>query len=49
VLKSKETGVPVVPGDRIIALSSGGGGYGDPKERDQKSTAWDRKNGYSAK
>jgi N-methylhydantoinase A/oxoprolinase/acetone carboxylase beta subunit/N-methylhydantoinase B/oxoprolinase/acetone carboxylase alpha subunit len=49
VLKSKETGVPVFPGDRIIALSSGGGGYGDPKERDQKSKAWDQKNGYLAK
>ena len=45
-LRSKETGVSVFPGDRIIALSSGGGGYGDPQLRDEKSRAWDEKNGY---
>ena len=45
-LKSKETGVTVLPGDRIIALSSGGGGYGDPKKRDENSRRWDEKNGY---
>ena len=45
-LKSKETGVIVLPGDRIIALSSGGGGYGDPKKRDENSRRWDEKNGY---
>jgi N-methylhydantoinase B len=46
VLGSKETGIPVSPGDHIIALSSGGGGYGDPKKRDEKSLIWDDKNGY---
>jgi len=46
VLKSKETEVTVLPGDRIIALSSGGGGYGDPKKRDKNSLEWDKKNGY---
>ena len=45
-LRSKETGVSVFPGDRIIARSSGGGGYGDPQNRDEKSRAWDEKNGY---
>jgi len=46
VLKSKETEVTVLPGDRIIALSSGGGGYGNPKKRDINSLKWDKKNGY---
>jgi N-methylhydantoinase B len=46
VLGSKETGIPVSPGDHIIALSSGGGGYGDPKKRDENSLIWDDKNGY---
>ncbi|MDP6513659.1 MAG: hydantoinase B/oxoprolinase family protein, partial [SAR202 cluster bacterium] len=49
VLATKETGVPVFPGDRIIALSSGGGGYGDPNERDEESRLWDEKNGYETK
>ena len=46
VLKSKETKVVVNPGDRIVCLSSGGGGYGDPKARTESERAWDRKNGY---
>ena len=46
VLKSKETKVIVNPGDRIVCLSSGGGGYGDPRERSESERAWDRKNGY---
>ncbi len=46
VLLSKETGVEVKPGDRIISYSSGGGGYGDPSRRDQARRDWDVKNGY---
>ena len=46
VLGSKETGIPFSPCDHIIALSSGGGGYGDPKKRDENSLIWDDKNGY---
>ena len=46
VLKSKETGIAVRPGDRIICLSSGGGGFGDPAERPKPSRDWDEKNGY---
>lgn len=46
ILKSKETEVTVLPGDRIIALSSGGGGYGDSTQRDKNSLEWDKKNGY---
>ncbi len=45
-LGSKETGIVLDPGDRIIALSSGGGGYGDPADRAKESTNWDTINGY---
>ncbi len=46
VLGSKEVGVVVNPGDRIVCLSSGGGGYGSPGERDKDAATWDLKNGY---
>ena len=46
VLPTKQTGVVVSPGDRIVALSSGGGGYGDPALRSRESSEWDRRNGY---
>ena len=46
VLKSKETGIAVRPGDRIICLSSGGGGFGDPAERPKLSRAWGEKSSY---
>ncbi len=45
-LGSKETGIVLNPGDRIIALSSGGGGYGDPADRSEESRNWDTINGY---
>ena len=46
VLRTKQTGVVVKPGDRIVALSSGGGGYGDPALRSSDSEAQDSRNGY---
>ncbi len=46
VLGSKEVGVVVNPGDHIICLSSGGGGFGPPETRDQDAAVWDLKNGY---
>ncbi|MCI0794760.1 MAG: hydantoinase B/oxoprolinase family protein [Chloroflexi bacterium] len=46
VLGSKEVGVVVNPGDHIYCLSSGGGGYGDPAQRDKAAREWDLKNGY---
>ena len=46
VLGSKEVGVVVNPGDHIICLSSGGGGYGLAEGRDMDAAAWDVKNGY---
>ena len=46
VLGSKEVGVVVNPGDHIVCLSSGGGGYGQPEARDGDAAGWDLKNGY---
>ena len=46
VLGSKEVGVVVKPGDHIVCLSSGGGGYGQPEDRDKGASGWDLKNGY---
>ena len=46
ILGSKEVGVVVNPGDHIICLSSGGGGYGAPGDRDADAATWDLKNGY---
>ena len=47
MLKSKETEVPILPGDRIVALSAGGGGYGPPPSRDTSSRARDRDSGLA--
>ena len=47
VLGSKEVGVLVNPGDHIICLSSGGGGYGQPQNRARDASQWDLKNGYA--
>ena len=46
VLGSKETGVTVNPGNHIVCLSSGGGGFGDPARRAKSARDWDVKNGY---
>jgi len=46
VLKTKEVGVSVSPGDLFILQSSGGGGYGDPAERDPAAIAKDIENGF---
>ena len=46
VLGSKEVGVVVHPGDHIVCLSSGGGGYGLVADRDRDAAAWDLRNGY---
>ena len=46
VLGSKEVGVVVNPGDHIVCLSSGGGGFGQPENRDEDAMKWDLKNGY---
>ncbi len=48
VLRTKQAGVVVKPHDRIVALSSGGGGYGDPALRSREARSHDRRNGYVA-
>ncbi len=49
LLRSKEAGVTVKPGDVIRVLSAGGGGFGDPAARSQAARDWDIKNGYCTK
>jgi N-methylhydantoinase B len=46
VLRTKETGVPIAPGDALVVLSAGGGGWGDPAERDPAAQAADLAEGY---
>jgi N-methylhydantoinase B len=45
VLKTKEVGVPVLPGATFVVESAGGGGYGDPRRRDTAARARDKANG----
>src|SRR5262249_46234267 len=45
VLKTKEVGVEVRPGDVFHVQSGGGGGYGPPRERAAEARARDRENG----
>ncbi|HEX8022062.1 hypothetical protein [Mucilaginibacter sp.] len=47
-LKTKETGVPIRPGDVFKVQSGGGGGWGDPAKRDPKAREWDTVNGFTA-
>jgi N-methylhydantoinase B len=44
-LKTKEVGVPVLPGSVFLVESAGGGGYGDPRRRDQAARKRDLDNG----
>jgi N-methylhydantoinase B len=46
VLKTKEVGVPVRPGDDFFVESSGGGGYGPPAKRSAAARASDEANGF---
>jgi N-methylhydantoinase B len=45
VLKTKEVGVVVRPGDVFLVESGGGGGYGDPRQRDTAAREADVRNG----
>jgi N-methylhydantoinase B len=45
-IATKETGLVILPGDRLILESGGGGGWGDPVERDPAAIALDRANGF---
>jgi N-methylhydantoinase B len=42
ILATKEVGVVIGPGDRIVVHSGGGGGWGDPAERDPAAREADR-------
>jgi len=46
ILKTKEVGVPVMPGDVFFIESAGGGGYGDPRRRGPDARADDLANGF---
>jgi N-methylhydantoinase B len=46
VLKTKEVGIPILPGTVFLVDSAGGGGYGDPRRRDPEARAADRRNGF---
>jgi N-methylhydantoinase B len=46
VLRTKEVGVVVRPGDVFLVESGGGGGYGDPRRRASEARAYDRENGF---
>src|SRR5262249_61512172 len=46
VLRTKEVGIVVRPGDVFLVESGGGGGYGDPRQRAPEARAYDRENGF---
>lgn len=46
VLKTKEVGIPVQPGDRLHVRAGGGGGWGDPAARDAAARERDAREGY---
>jgi 5-oxoprolinase (ATP-hydrolysing)/N-methylhydantoinase B len=43
---SKYSNVPVKPGDRVRVQAPGGGGFGDPRERDRAQVIDDVREGY---
>ncbi|HUK06235.1 MAG TPA: hydantoinase B/oxoprolinase family protein [Stellaceae bacterium] len=46
VLKTKEIGIPIRPGDVFHIESGGGGGWGDPRKRSAEARARDRELGF---
>ncbi len=46
VLRTKEVGIEVRPGDVILVESGGGGGWGDPRQRSQAERAADLEKGF---
>ena len=46
VLKTKEVGIRVRPGDVFLVESSGGGGFGPPSKRPPETRARDLENGF---
>ena len=45
-IRTKETGLEIRPGDVLVLESGGGGGWGDPAERDPTAIAEDLANGF---
>ncbi len=45
-IKTKETGITIRPGDVLILESGGGGGWGNPADRDPQAIAADRENDF---
>jgi N-methylhydantoinase B len=45
-IRTKETGLTIRPGDRLVLESGGGGGWGDPAGRDPQAIAEDIENGF---
>jgi N-methylhydantoinase B len=45
-IKTKETGLVIHPGDVLILESGGGGGWGNPAERDSAAVADDVENRF---
>ena len=45
-IKTKETGLVIRPGDRLVLESGGGGGWGDPPTRDPAARARDVESGF---
>jgi N-methylhydantoinase B len=46
ILSSKTTYIPLKSGTVVSLQSAGGGGYGNPKDRDQSAVRADLRNGY---
>jgi N-methylhydantoinase B len=45
-IRTKETGLVIRPGDRLVLESGGGGGWGDPATRDAVAAARDAETGF---
>ena len=46
LISADKARIELAPGDRITMREAGGGGYGDPAERDAKAALVDRMSGY---
>ena len=42
----KVTNYPITPASRVVFLTAGGGGFGDPRQREPGAVAEDARQGY---